>query len=497
MKDIPHLQGGIFFPCGHAYVKNRQLLALPSSLYEQLSLASFPSSTLHLHRCFARIALSKKIMFKHIITLLLVCGLCPQLEAQVTPHLRDSLLQQLAIKLEEQYVFPDKGANAAKAIRQYQKDKRYQAIQTPEAMAAKLTADLQSLLHDKHIRIGYSEQEQPLGEEVQMEIPESEKAQYAEYLRHDNYGIGKVEVLKGNIGYLDFKYLCTPEFAGDSYAAIMNYIATTDALIIDLRRCGGSTSPDAIPFIASYLFDKPTHLNDLYWRKGNVTQQQWTYAHVPGKRFLQKPVYVLTSKATFSGAEELAYDLQNLKRAILIGDVTGGGANGGGDIRLTRHFSVFMPSGRAINPITKTNWEGTGVTPDSLMAAPKALHAATVLALDTILKTTRDEGYRQYLTGVFAEVKKNAPVFVPVQFELPGFEGAKQVFVAGTFNGWSAESLKMERKGNRWLAIAEAEPGRMEYKFVVDGQWMQDPHNKNKEAEDNNANSVKWVQRSF
>jgi retinol-binding protein 3 len=437
-------------------------------------------------------------MSKQIFTALLFCiALVQSTKAQLTTAVRDSVLNQLAVRLEEQYVFADKGAAAAATIRQYQKAKRYNAITEEAALAAMLTTDLQAALRDKHLRVGYSPDVLPYVEAVQMEIPEKEKARYADYLRHDNYGIGSLQVLQGNIGYIDFKYFCTPEFAGDSYAAMMNYIAGTDALIIDLRRCGGSTSPDAIPFIASYLFEKPTHLNDLYWRRGNTTQQQWTYAQVPGKRYVNKPVYVLTASATFSGAEEFAYDLKNLKRATIIGGITGGGANGGGDITLTSHFTVFMPSGRAINPITKTNWEGTGVVPDSIMNPNKALHAATLLALDTVLKSTTDEGYKQYLTDVMAAAKKNAPVYLPVTFELDGYAGAQNIFVAGSFNGWSAASLKMEQKAGRWTATTEAEPGKLSYKFIVDGQWITDPGNKATEKDGDNTNSVKMVQQLF
>ena len=133
----------------------------------------------------------------------------------------------------------------------------------------------------------------------------------------------------GNIGYIDFKFLCGTEYAGDFYAAMMNYINHTDALIIDFRKCGGAMSDNVISFLCSYFFADKTHLNDLYWRERNFTQQTWTQVVVPGKKYLNKPIYVLTSGGTFSGAEEMAYDLKNLKRATIIGEVTGGGANPG------------------------------------------------------------------------------------------------------------------------------------------------------------------------
>ena len=408
----------------------------------------------------------------------------------------DSIVANLSKKLKEQYVFPGKGLQVANKLEAAHQTKKYAALKKDD-LAAMLTRDLQEWSGDKHFNVRYSPDVLSPVEELQMEIPANEKAAYGEYLRHDNYGINKLEVLKGNIGYIDFKYLCTPEFAGDSYAAMMNYVANTEALIIDLRQCGGSTSPDAIPFICSYLFEKPVHLNDLYWRKNNITNQSWTYSYVPGKRFINKPVYVLTSNATFSGAEEMAYDLKNLKRAILFGDRTGGGANPGGVLTISNHFSVFMPVGQAINPITKTNWEGVGVTPDSLMNPGKALYAATLAALNHIKISTNDEGWKNYVAQVMSEVKQNAPVYKPVVFELNGYQNAKQVSVAGNFNGWSKNATTMKKEGGKWIATAEAEPGKVYYKFIVDGAWMTDPGNKETQMDGANTNSVKMVSKDF
>lgn len=417
--------------------------------------------------------------FSAVIALLL----CAVVQAQ------DRLLTTLANKLEAQYVFPEKGVALAAKLREAGRQKTYAGLQA-ETLAARLTKDLQDWSGDKHLRVAYSADTLANLDEVMMEMPDSMKAGFYEYLRHDNYGINKLEVLRGNIGYIDFRYLCTPEAAGNSYAAAMNYLASTDALIVDLRRCGGSTSPDAIPFLLSYLFEKPTHLNDLYWRKGNITNQAWTYAVVPGKHYGNKPVYVLTGNATFSGAEELAYDLQQLKRATLVGQRTGGGANGGGDVKIDPHFSVFIPSGRAINPITKTNWEGVGVMPDSVVPTNKALYAAHLMAVRGVLKTTTDQGYKQYLTEALKQLEQTRPQLVPVTFTLRGFDGAKEVFVAGSFNSWAQREVPLRREGNRWIATVEAEPGRVEYKFIVDGVWMTDPANKNTVVEGQNTNSV-------
>ncbi len=159
----------------------------------------------------------------------------------------------------------------------------------------------------------------------------------------------------------------------------MGFLAHVDAIIFDLRDNHGG-DPNMVAFIASYLFDRPTHLNDLYNRRENSTQQYWTLADVPGKRLADKPAYVLTSTETFSGAEEFSYDLKNLKRATLVGEPTGGGAHLVGGHRIDDHFMIGVPFARAINPVSKTDWEGKGVEPDVKVKAADALAKAQALA---------------------------------------------------------------------------------------------------------------------
>ena len=164
-----------------------------------------------------------------------------------------------------------------------------------------------------------------------------------------------------------------------------------------LRQNGGN--PNLVALVSSYSFgDEAVHLNSLYWRVPDRTDHFYTDPRVEGRRFgPTKPIYVLTSARTFSGAEEFAYNLQTRKRATVVGETTGGGAHPGGGVALPHGLRVFVPSGRAINPITKTNWEGTGVKPDLAVAADAALAAAHKLALERIVKR-RDSVARRQLT---------------------------------------------------------------------------------------------------
>ena len=163
----------------------------------------------------------------------------------------------------------------------------------------------------------------------------------------------------------------------------MSFVAHTDAVIFDLRENGGG-DPAMVTFIASYLFDKPTHLNDLYNRKEDSTQQFWTLSYVPGERLAKQPVFVLTSKRTFSGAEEFSYNLKNQKRATVVGETTGGGAHPVDGHSVADYFTVMVPFAKAVNPISKTNWEGTGVDPDAKTSAADALSTAQKLAIERI-----------------------------------------------------------------------------------------------------------------
>ena len=149
------------------------------------------------------------------------------------------------------------------------------------------------------------------------------------------------------------------------------------------------------------------HLNDFYWRESDEMRQFWTSPHVQGRRYgKDKPVYVLTSHDTFSAAEEFTYNLKNLKRATIVGETTGGGAHPGGPRRINRHFAVWVPAGRAINPITKTNWEGTGIEPDVKVEGRLALKTAHLDALRTLQKGATDAKWRESLTRAIDQVQK-------------------------------------------------------------------------------------------
>lgn len=318
---------------------------------------------------------------------------------------RQEVIDSILSNLNDSYVFADVAKKMEENVRNRVKNKEYDLITSAKAFAVKLTEDLQSVSKDKHLRVRYSYQAIPVREKRDKPT-EQEEADYRNYLKRINYGFEKVERMQGNIGYIDLRGFTDPELGAETVAAAMTFVNGTDSLIIDLRNNGGG-DPAMVALICSYLFgDKPVHLNDLFFREGNRTEEFWTKPNVLGKKYGDRDVYVLTSNRTFSGGEEFANNLKVLKRATIVGETTGGGANPGGVFRINEHFGVFIPVGRAINPITKTNWEGTGVTPDVAVPKDQALKTAYLLALNKSFNTTKDENMKKVLKVLIDQNQK-------------------------------------------------------------------------------------------
>jgi hypothetical protein len=302
-----------------------------------------------------------------------------QPDLTITAVERQKVIEGVIREVSAGYVFPESAKKMAADLSKRLAGNEYDGIASAVALATTLTEQLQALSHDKHLRVRYSFETLPrMG---QRGPGPEDRARMRKEIQTQNFGFEKVERLKGNVGYIDLHGFMPPEEAGETAAAAMSFLGHTRALIIDLRKNGGG-SPEMVALLSTYLFGtEPVHLNDLYFRPDNTTRQFWTLPYVNGPRFEGKDVFVLTSKRTFSAAEEFTYNLKNLKRATIIGETTGGGAHPGGSRRLHDHFSVFVPSGRAINPISKTNWEGTGVKPDVEVPAARALTTAHLSAL--------------------------------------------------------------------------------------------------------------------
>jgi hypothetical protein len=286
-----------------------------------------------------------------------------------------------AALLDTFYVFPDVARRMGDSLRARLARKEYDKYTNGVTFAMRLDDDLAEIAHDKHLHVNYSaralppEQARPAGASPPAPSPE-DQAREREFLDRINCGFVRVEQLPGNVGYIKFNMFADTDMCAATASAAMTFVAGTRGLIIDLRENGGG-SPGMVAYVTSYLFDRRTHLNDLWTRRTGETKEFWTRDSVSGRRFGgTKPIYVLTSARTFSGAEEFTYNLKNLKRATIVGETTGGGAHPVAGHRIDDHFMIGVPFARAINPITHTNWEGVGVKPDILVPANDALDTA-------------------------------------------------------------------------------------------------------------------------
>lgn len=301
------------------------------------------------------------------------------------PAAQAAIVETLCEKLTTHYVFPEVAGQIAANLQRCLAEGAYEQITEGEAFASLLTEHLRQVNGDRHLGVHWHPEP----------LPERRGPPSAEQLELwrlgaglDNYGLYKVERLPGNVGYLNIEHFDNPAWGGDTLAAAMTFLSHTSALILDLRQNGGGY-PGMVALLCSYLLgDEPVHLLTFHRREGSDEEirQSWTLPYVPGRRYGDGPVYVLTSKATFSGGEECAYDLKTRKRATLIGEVTGGGANPGGGHRLHPNFEAFIPDGRPVSPVTGENWEGTGVEPDIPAEAAQAFQIAYRLALQAVIE---------------------------------------------------------------------------------------------------------------
>jgi hypothetical protein len=276
---------------------------------------------------------------------------------------RQAIVDRIIAILDAQYIFPPRADEVAAHLRARVAASAYDGLTDAESFSRTLTNEMQAITHDSHLRVSVPAPPRTQAERARDPAP---------------LGIGRAEVMADSIGYVEII-----SFAGMNDATrravrdAMNRVADTRALIIDLRRNGGGGA-EMVSHIASYLFgDERVQMSSVYWRTLNDTVHFYTDPRVPGRKFgATKPVYVLTGLRTFSAAEAFVYDLQARKRITVVGVKTGGGAHPGGSHALPGGLRVFVPAGRAINPVTGTNWEGTGVRPDLAVPADSALDVA-------------------------------------------------------------------------------------------------------------------------
>jgi C-terminal processing protease CtpA/Prc len=307
-------------------------------------------------------------MKKTITTLCLSLSLLA-CQAQESSKLHTELVTELAHDLKENYVFEKEATAMHDLLLHNLANGKYEAAEKGKPLAEAIHNDLRSIVNDKHLRVRFGNRRPA-------------NAKFAgRTIKRLPQGIGEVEIREGNIGYLELTGFTNPN---DSYKKLLAEIAQklsgTKAIILDLRHNGGG-SPAAVRLLSSYLFPvgEEVHLNSLYFRNRDSRTDFYTYKSVDGPRLDEIPVYILTSDFTFSAGEEFTYNLKHLERATIVGETTGGGAHPVNMYSLPEEMTAIIPVGRAINPITKTNWEGVGVIPHYQVDEEEALEKALEL----------------------------------------------------------------------------------------------------------------------
>lgn len=293
---------------------------------------------------------------------------------------KTTFVEEASKLLIQNYVFPEIALQVEKHIKSKLEKGEFDKITDMQKFADKITEEMQSISHDKHMHLLFRPQQQSSIQDEQNPLEQF----YFQKKRdlEESCGLTRIEKLENNIGVLEissFNYLT--EVAQPYIDAAMRMLSGSDAIIIDCRKNRGG-SPDMVNYVCSYFFEKPTHINSIYWKQIDKTIESITLENVGGQKIVDVPIFVLTSSHTFSGAEEFAYDLQTQKRATIIGEVTGGGANPGRAFPVGKDYRVFIPTGKAINPVTKTNWEGVGVKPDIEVESSKIFETALAKATE-------------------------------------------------------------------------------------------------------------------
>lgn len=343
--------------------------------------------------------LMKRNMTKLKSVYLVVCILTPTLffsQSRLTSREKKNVIKQVQELIDSNYVFLEKVKYINNSLDSVRKTRRYKNIKTHKAFADALTKDLVAITKDKHFKVQYNpelvkgrrawrermkkEQEKPTNAEKE-EKEERVDWDYW-YAQKENFGFEKVEILDGNIGYIKLNFWQPLEWVKPTIDATMKFVANTDALIIDLTENQGGYSPTN-SYLASYFFnEEPTLFMSSYERRSNETETVSTFREIGGERYLNKPLFILVSKNTFSLAENFAYSLKHFKKATIIGQKSAGAAHAIDFIEVNDNYLIQLPITRNIHPVTKKDWEGTGVIPNIKTSEGKELKTVHLKALN-------------------------------------------------------------------------------------------------------------------
>nr|WP_159916770.1 S41 family peptidase [Flavobacterium urumqiense] len=294
---------------------------------------------------------------------------------------RANLLTEIGEKIKDNYIFADIALKTDSLLNLEIKTANFKNL-TNEEFAKKITTYLRTVTKDKHFFVKYFSDNQ-----TKPNIVNEKEQQKSDNFSNslENFGFENIKRLDGNIGYINFKGFAEPKASETALASAMNFIANTNSSIIDLRENRGGDGGMLLQF-CSYFFNNKIKLYDAYYRNKGKNIENWTRNKVKGTKYLNKQVYILTSKNTFSAAEGLSYFLQSYGIAKVIGEQTGGAANPVDHFIIDNKYLLLVPNGKITAMLTKNNWEQIGVIPNEIVKKESALTKAHIIALNELLK---------------------------------------------------------------------------------------------------------------
>lgn len=383
----------------------------------------------------------KKIFSKYsfiILFTLLTQNLIGQ-EIILTDEYKRGVIEKLSILINDLYIYPDVAKKTSKHIFSQFEDGYFNQYKDNQSFAKALTEEVQSINKDKHMRImvnrPYQAPENSLERKAEIRMDQINN------YRRFNHGFQELKLLEGNVAYLDLREFAEMDRAKEIADAYMKLMSQADAVIIDLNKNGGG-SPYMVQYLCSYFFDQKLHLNSLYYREGDRTEEFWTLEKVDGRKMADVPLFIIIGEETFSGAEEFSYNMQTQERASIIGQTSAGAANPGGTRGINENLSVFIPTGRAINPMTNTSWENNGVIPDIQTSKEETFEQAHSLAKKAA-ETWRKDKIQNYIR-LHQELNSHLDQYNEETSEINITKSLKNFVDVRLFGQWDINTLGYE-----------------------------------------------------
>jgi len=345
-------------------------------------------------------------------------------------------IEKLTLLIQDFYIYPNVAKKTSEHLYKQYEAGYFDKCKDNETFATVLTESVQSVNKDKHMRI--MSNEPYIAPQNNLEAKSAHRMGQINNYRSLNHGFKELKIMEGNVAYLDLRMFAPMERAKEIADAYMKLLSLSEAVIIDLRHNGGG-NPSMVQYLCSYFFDKKLHLNSLYYREGDRTEEFWTLEEVGGKKLVDIPLFIMIGEETFSGAEEFSYNMQTQKRATLIGQTSAGAANPGGTRGINENLSVFIPTGRAINPITNTSWEGVGVQPEIRTKKEETLEQAHMLAQKAadFLRKNKLETYIQ----LKQKLNQHLEHYKQGESEINVSTSIKNLVDSGLFGEWDINTL--------------------------------------------------------